>query len=161
MGSAPVLSYFRLVSWSGVLLKRPMHAAKVQLGLRKYDFLKNGAVIHLLTDSYLLIDKNIGCLVTGANSTTDHERLRLLVMFDDGQRAGSFLKPEACSVVNNFLSVKMMRFHCSPAAPPVSSKPYALVFMAELLISLDCPTLICQVDTEQTMDHTVAFSEPM
>lgn len=62
MGSAPVLSRFRLVSRCRVLLERPIRIAEVLLGPRKYDGLKNVVAVEVLVDSDPLFHENEGVL---------------------------------------------------------------------------------------------------
>ena len=73
MRPAPVLSRFRLVGRSGVLLERPIRIAEVLLGPRKYNGFEDVSAVNVLVDFDPLIHENEGGLTAGADSAPDHD----------------------------------------------------------------------------------------
>jgi hypothetical protein len=84
MGSASLLSRFRLVHQSRILLEFPLLIVEVLLSSGKYRCFQNFTLVIFFVDFDPFIYNNQGCLARSTNSASDHESLQIWAVLDDG-----------------------------------------------------------------------------
>ncbi|GFT13252.1 uncharacterized protein TNCV_4077071 [Trichonephila clavipes] len=103
----------------------------------------NVPLLHFLIDFNALLHKNQRCFATCANSSPDHDRLRVLAMFDNCRGAWSDHAPDFIVLgLMNLLNRKQLLISekeslpvltCSPSQKFSASEPYEFVLFSEKL----------------------------
>ncbi|GFW88659.1 peptidyl-prolyl cis-trans isomerase FKBP4 [Trichonephila clavipes] len=98
---------FLALQTDAVLLKRAICISEMLLVPWKYNIFNNVPLVHFLIDFNSLLHKNQRCFATCTKTAPDHDRLRILAMFNNCRGAWSVRTPDSIVLgVMNFLKRK-------------------------------------------------------